>query len=396
MAGTVFLDLQLARELWVLSSLTYNWKGNGGTVFLDLQVAREWWVLSSLTYSWQGNGGYCLPCVLFARSLDVGKGNGVLVETAFTNFKKMYEVCDLHAAREDHKDAMAVCDAFVERMSGKQESVLIQLREGARETIQNNRKKLCSITEIIGLCGRQNIALCGHRDSGTDMEGVQAASTNHDDFCALLNFRISAGDTILRDHLQSAARNVTYTSPHIQNHLLSILGDHICNAILGKVRSSLCYTLIADEVTECSNKEQLCIVIRYVEPETASIREDLITFLECDSGITGKALADKMLGFVRNYLEPSKMRGQAYDGASNMSVKTNRAAARISSQSPLVLYTHCTSYCLYLAVAALFEEVSIRNMIGVVKQLSSFFLHTPSVRRSWKKLYRTPSQNRTW
>ena len=97
-------------------------------------------------------------------------------------------------------------------MSGKQESVLIQLREGARETIQNNRKKLfCSITEIIVLCGRQNITLCGHRDSGPDMEGVQAASTNHSNFCALLNFRISAVDT--EDHLQSAARNATYISP---------------------------------------------------------------------------------------------------------------------------------------------------------------------------------------
>ena len=54
--------------------------------------------------------------------------------------------------------------------------------------------------------------------------------------------------------------------------------------------------------------------MRYVEPETASIREDLVTFLECESGITGKAFADKMLGFIRNHLDPSKMRGQAYDG----------------------------------------------------------------------------------
>ena len=76
------------------------------------------------------------------------------------------------AAREYHKDAIAVYDAFVERMSGKRESVLFQLREGTRETIQNNRKELCSISEIIVLCGRQNIALRGHHDSGTDMVGV--------------------------------------------------------------------------------------------------------------------------------------------------------------------------------------------------------------------------------
>ena len=98
------------------------------------------------------------------------------------------------------------------------------------------------------------------------MEGVQAASTDQGNFCVFLNFCISAGDTILRDHLQNTARNATYTSPNIQNQLIGILGDHICNAILRKVRSSLCYTLIADEVTDCSNKEQLGILIRYVEP----------------------------------------------------------------------------------------------------------------------------------
>ena len=114
-------------------------------------------------------------------------------------------------AREYLKYVIAVCDAFVERKSGKWESVLIQLREGASETFQNNRKKLCSITEIIVLCGQQNLRC--HRDSVSDMEGLQTASTNHGNFCVLLNFRISAGDTILRDHLQSAARNAIYIPP---------------------------------------------------------------------------------------------------------------------------------------------------------------------------------------
>jgi hypothetical protein len=60
--------------------------------------------------------------------------------------------------------------------------------------------------------------------------------------------------------------------------------------------------------------------LRYVEP---FIREDLVTFLECDSGTTSEALADLILGFITNHLDPSKLHGQAYDGASNMSGKTN-------------------------------------------------------------------------
>ena len=83
-------------------------------------------------------------------------------------------------------------------------------------------------------------------------------------------------------------------------------------------------------------------MIRYVELESSYIREDLVTFLECDSSVTGEALADKMLGFVTDHLDPSKMRGQAYDGASKMSGKTN-------------------------------GEPSVRNMIGVDNCVSVFF-----------------------
>ena len=173
---------------------------------------------------------------------------------------------------------------------------------------------------------------------------------------ARLNFRISAGDTTLSDHLNSAARNATYTSPDIQNQLINILGDQICGMILRKVCNSPGFALIADEVTDCSNKEYVCIVLRYVDPETNAIREYLVSFLECDSGLSGQALADKMMGFVRNNLDPSKMRGQAYDGASNMSGKIRGAAARIQSQYPLAFYTHCVSHCLNLAVVASFED----------------------------------------
>ena len=201
----------------------------------------------------------------------------MFIKTAFTNFKKMYEMCDFHAAREYHNDAIDVCDAFVVTMSCKQESVLVQLREGARETIQIRRKKLWFIIETIVLCGHQNINLHGHQDSSSDIEGEQAAGKNHGIFWALLNFRISAGDTTLSDHLNSAVRNITYASPDIQNQLINILGDQICGMILRKVCNSSGFALIADEVTDCSNKEQFCIVLRYVDPETNAIREDLVT-----------------------------------------------------------------------------------------------------------------------
>ena len=79
-----------------------------------------------------------------------------------------------------------------------------------------------------------------------------------------------------------------------------------------------------------------------------------------------------------------KIRGQAYDVASNMSGKRSGTAARISSRYPLALYTHCASHPLKLAVVASFQEVSLHNMIGVVHFLSVFFAH-PKREKSWRK-----------
>ena len=327
-----------------------------------------------LVYSPKQNGGYCLPCVLFASTSDTRKGKGAFVETAFVNFKKAYEMCKTHAERKYHIDAVVNCEAFIEIMSGRQESVAVQLERGLRDKVKSNRKKLHSIIETIVFCGRQNIALRGHRDSGTDSEGVQSEGKNHGNFRALLDFRVSAGDTVLAS---TGDKNATYISPDIQNQIIMILGYLVRETILKKVRLSVGYTLIADEVTDCSNKEQLCIVLRYVEPVSSKIKEDLVTILECDSGITGEALTSMMLGFVTENLNPSKLRGQAYDGAGNMAGKKNGVAARIANLYPLALYTHCASHCLNLAVVASFDETNVRNMMGVANRLFVFFSSHP-------------------
>ena len=329
-------------------------------------------------YSKQENGGYCLPCVMFSRNRSLRADPGVLVSSPLVNFKKALETLENHTGKLYHKEAVATMDTFLKVMRSQQEKISVQLNDAAKQLVATNRKKLQSIVETIILCGRQNIPLRGHRDSAVDLEGTTSEGKNHGNFWALLQFRISAGDTVLRNHLARAPQNATYTSPDIQNQVINILGDHVRDKILVKVRGAQCFTIIADEVTDSSNKEQLSIVLRYVDPDNYCIHEDFIAFLECDTGISGQALADKILDFLKcQRLDPAKLRGQAYDGAGNMSGKTNGTAARISSQFPLALYSHCASHCLNLAVVSSFEEVSVRNMMGVVNRVSLFFSAHP-------------------
>ena len=59
---------------------------NDGRRFQFAWIARFQW----LRYSKHGNGGYCLPCVLFARS--VGADLGILVTKPLINFRKALEI----------------------------------------------------------------------------------------------------------------------------------------------------------------------------------------------------------------------------------------------------------------------------------------------------------------
>ena len=102
---------------------------------------------------------------------------------------------------------MVKMDTFMKVMNGKQDSISVQLNNAAKDLVAMNRKKLQSIVDTIILCGRQNIPLRGHRDTALDLE--QGASESHGNFWALLQFRVSAGDDILGEHLANAPKNAT-------------------------------------------------------------------------------------------------------------------------------------------------------------------------------------------
>ena len=150
-------------------------------------------------------------------------------------------------------------------------------------------------------CGRQNIALRGHRDDATDIERDVDDLENHGNFRALLNFRVDAGDNVLAEHLATAPRNATYTSKTIQNQMINIIADQVRSKIVGNIKAAKWYTVISDEVTDVSNKEQLSLVLRYVDLDTLLVREDLIGFVECNTGITGCELANKITSSLQAF-----------------------------------------------------------------------------------------------
>ena len=78
-----------------------------------------------------------------------------------------------------------------------------------------------------------------------------------------------------------------------------------------------------------------------------------------------------------------------YDGAGNMSGKTNGGAAIISSRYPLAMYLHCSSHTLNLAVVKSLDVQSVRNMIGIVNTVSTFFFAHPKRQKKLEEAIQT-------
>ena len=158
-----------------------------------------------LVYNKQKNGGYCLPCVVFASTGYQGSTPGVLVSRPLTTLNKALELLRKHADKEHHRAAVVGADEFKKTMSNQQPSIQSQLNQALADRVAINRQKLESIMKTVVLCCRQNIAMRGHRDSAPDLERDLSGSVNHGNFLALLNFRVEAGDTVLGEHLSTAA-----------------------------------------------------------------------------------------------------------------------------------------------------------------------------------------------
>ena len=73
--------------------------------------------------------------------------------------------------------------------------------------------------------------------------------------------------------LTSGPKNATYTSPDTQNTLLRLIASNVMGKICLSAKKAGIYSVLADETKDCSKVEQLSIVIRYVDVETAAIHE---------------------------------------------------------------------------------------------------------------------------
>ena len=208
------------------------------------------------------------------------------------------------------------------------------------QQIESNRHYL-KITEILLVCSHQEIALRGHKESQT--------SLNRGNFLEILEL-VANHDPIIRRRLTDGPRNATYISADIQNELLNVMSSIVQNQICADVKKSGLYSILADETKDCSKREQMAIVLRFVDVKTGTIFERFLTYVEVVS-LDVQGLSTYILDTLQHFgLDPTSIISQGYDGASVMSGKCSGVQQRIKEVAPQALYVHCYAHCLNVAL----------------------------------------------
>ena len=139
-----------------------------------------------------------------------------------------------------------------------------------------------------------------------------------------------------------------YVSADIQNELLKVMGLQVLRDIATSLHSAEFYSIMVDEMTDVSNKEQAVLCFRWVSDDLI-VHEDFVQLYGIEN-TEAKTLVNMILDVLtRLNLSIKKLRGQCYDGASAMSGPRSGVAKQICNLESRAVYTHCYGHSLNLA-----------------------------------------------
>ncbi|XP_014670107.1 PREDICTED: uncharacterized protein LOC106811091, partial [Priapulus caudatus] len=197
-----------------------------------------------LHYSEQNDRAYCFNCVKAFKEKKISPRNAEqsFVTTGFQNWKDGSVKIRQHAETKCHKESVVVTVELVKiKDIGEQFSCVHE------EEKRVNREMLLKILSNIRFLAKQALPLRGHGDE------------THSNFIELLKLRGEDRPGVL-DWMKKKTNK--YTSADIQNEVLQIMALKVLRQIANNIHSAEYFTIMMDETTDVSNKEQVVLCFR--------------------------------------------------------------------------------------------------------------------------------------
>ncbi|KAK9053315.1 hypothetical protein SSX86_029948 [Deinandra increscens subsp. villosa] len=310
-----------------------------------------------IEYSKKEDKVYCLYCYLFKES----RQNDAYAIDGLRCWNKKEKLQKHVGERNSFHD---IARKKVDDLLNQAQSIHAAFERQTDKEKKDYRLRLTTSIKLVRALLNGGLSFRGHDESKN--------SIYKGHYLELLKLLGEINEEIGKVILDNAPKNCQMTAPSIQKEICSCFAEEVLKKIFEELGDEV-FSILVDESRDVSNKEQMAVVLRYVD-KLGNVKErfvGLVHVMETTS-LSLKSGIDRL--FARYNLSLNRVRGQGYDGASNMSGEFNGLKALILKENLSAYFVHCFAHQLQLVVVGLatkhheifkfFGEVS--NLINVV------------------------------
>ena len=216
----------------------------------------------------------CITAEFEKKFLANTKRDPAFITTGYTYWKEAVTAFKRYAYSACHREAIEAVETLPAQVQDTGEF----LDASTQSKMALNRSMFKTILQNLCYLARQSLALRGH------------GSGDNSNFTQLLQLRAHNCPEILT---WMAKKTNKYTSAAMQNECLEVTTLQIVRKICSDVAFNVFYTIMADECTDVSNKEQFMTCLRWVDKNLVD-HEDVLGL--CNVGmIEGDSLVEAIL-----------------------------------------------------------------------------------------------------
>lgn len=318
-----------------------------------------------MEYSIQRDAVFCYPCRKFAVSNTTDNTFTILGYNNWKHAKEKGKGFNRHESSSVHMECMQKWQEKLNRINTNTEiSELL-----SANILEGRRYYMKAVIETITLLIKNGLPLRGsyitEEDNITGENGLFTEIFGH--------IKLKYKELIKCEKYMPS--KYTYTSPGIQNEIISILAEMVRESIAKDINKADVnfFTLLADGTKDKRNRKCVSIGARYVK--NGKPIESIIS-MENFEELNAEYFVKKTLSLLEKYgLNNTRILSQCYDGANVISGEEGGVQGLINKQLKRVIpYVHCFNHRFHLVVIETIKiVVAVRQFFDQIPYIINFF-----------------------
>lgn len=200
--------------------------------------------------------------------------------------------------------------------------------------------------DVARMLAKQGLPFRGHDESKD--------SLNRGNFREFRDFAAEQNPVLKKATGKGKSENSLLVSPEIQRDIVHCFAKEVLHAILEEIGNDV-FCLLVDESRDVSWKEQMAVVLRYVD-KCGIVKERFVGLVHVSETTSAHLKSSIDALFAELNLSLKQVRGQGYDGASNMRGEFNGLQSLIMRENSSAYYVHCFAHQLQLVLVAIVRK----------------------------------------